>query len=354
MAESPDEDQALVQSALGGDEDAFRALFDKYKDRALAVAFRYTHDHESALDVVQDAFIKAFRKLGDFRGQSRFVHWLFRIVANAAIDFGRRKPPPTAPYDEGRESGSPPAPDDRPDADPVRRAEGKELQEAYSDALNQLSPEHKAAFALHATQGLAYREIAEVLDVPIGTVMSRLHYARKHLQEKSRTKDETMMNCSDIKPLLSAYFDGELPDEQRELVDAHLPDCADCSAELEGFSRIEAISNIFTAPRASEQEWDKVWGNVRAALPATRRRRWLRPVGAFAAAAVLLIALGAGYILYGTDDALAEPTWVVESLESSSPNVTVGYYYDPNADVTIIQAIYVPEENGADTNGEST
>ena len=183
MARSPDEDQALVEAARAGEQPAYEALFKKYRDRALALAFRYTHRHEEALDVVQDAFIKAFDRLKDFRGESRFVHWLFRIVVNTAIDAGRYKPPPPVLYDESRGEEGITRGDPRPDADPARAAEHQELLEAYQQALAQLSPEHRAAFALHAVQGLPYKEIAEVLDVPLGTVMSRLHYARKHLQK---------------------------------------------------------------------------------------------------------------------------------------------------------------------------
>jgi len=186
MERSPDEDAALVRAARAGEEDAFRALFEKYKERALGVASRYARNREDALDVVQNAFIKAFKRLDDFRGESHFSHWFFRIVANAAIDAARQRKEPQASYDEARESEGVSVRDDHPERDPARAAEDSELRQAYQQALGELSPDHREVFALHITQGLQYREIAQTLDIPIGTVMSRLHYARKHLQKTLR------------------------------------------------------------------------------------------------------------------------------------------------------------------------
>jgi RNA polymerase sigma-70 factor (ECF subfamily) len=184
MVQGPDEDLANVQAAQRGNLGAFEALFVKYRDRAAALAFRYTHSHEDALDVVQDAFIKVFRSLGEFRGQSRFVHWLFRIVANTAIDARRAKGSPEAVYDEARESEGVTVADPSAEADPARVAASREVQAAYQKALAELSPEHRAVFELHVTKGLSYSEIAQQVGVPIGTVMSRLFYARKQLQQK--------------------------------------------------------------------------------------------------------------------------------------------------------------------------
>ncbi len=183
MAQGPDEDLALVNAARAGEEDAFKALFEKYRDRAVALAYRYTHNREDALDVVQDAFLKVFRSLSGFKGQSRFVHWLFRIVVNRAIDVCRSREASHPTYDEAREGEGIAAPDLRPDANPLRSAARNELQEAYQNAIGELSPEHRAVISLHVSQGMRYIEIAETLDIPVGTVMSRLHYARKHLQE---------------------------------------------------------------------------------------------------------------------------------------------------------------------------
>ena len=186
MTQSPDDDLALVDAARAGDQDAYEGLFNKYRDRAAAIAFRYTHNREDALDVVQEAFIKAFGSLDSFRGEAKFSNWLFRIVTNKAIDMFRRRKEPHASYDETREGEGIMVADTRPYANPVRNVETQEMREAYEGAVAQLSPDHRAVFALHVSKGLRYGEIAEALGIPIGTVMSRLHYARKRLRDLLR------------------------------------------------------------------------------------------------------------------------------------------------------------------------
>ncbi len=177
------EDAALVERARAGHTSAFAALFEKYREKLYRIAYGYVHDKEDALDIVQEAFIKAFRNLDAFAGKSSFYTWLTQIAINLAIDArrkrARKKVVPLEDFMEARErvggATAPPPPD--------RRVREMELRERYFQALEQLSEKHRTVFLLHTVEGMAYKEIAEALDISIGTVMSRLHYARKKLQE---------------------------------------------------------------------------------------------------------------------------------------------------------------------------
>jgi RNA polymerase sigma-70 factor (ECF subfamily) len=182
-AASRAEDLGHIDRALAGEGRAFEALFEKYREKVYRVVFGYVHDKDDALDITQEAFIKAFKNLPGFERESGFYTWLTRIAINLAIDFRRRRArkkvvaledymDPEAKI--GGASGAP---------DPGRRLEERELRERYFEALEQLSEKHRTVFLLHTVEGMAYKEIANALEISIGTVMSRLHYARKRLQE---------------------------------------------------------------------------------------------------------------------------------------------------------------------------
>ncbi|MBE7467196.1 MAG: RNA polymerase sigma factor [Planctomycetes bacterium] len=187
------EDGPLVERALGGDAEAFERLFVKYRQRVYAAAWRVLHDEEAALDVVQDAFVKAYERLGDLRGESRFFPWLRRIAVNLAIDRVRHiKRGVEVGFDEaqfgrGEEADGdrlPGDPDERARREsPVRKAELSEFGSSLEQALGKLTEAHRTVFLLHAAEGMSYREIADAIGCNIGTVMSRLFYARKKLQE---------------------------------------------------------------------------------------------------------------------------------------------------------------------------
>jgi anti-sigma factor RsiW len=157
-----------------------------------------------------------------------------------------------------------------------------------------------------------------------------------------------MASCSEIRPLLGAYLDGELPADQRVAVGQHLEQCMDCLRELDDFARIEQIGRAAAgAPAVGEGDWDRVWRNVRAGIvPARRARAWLRPVASLAVAALLLIAIGVGYILVSGGRVAAGPAWEVKSVESGSPDVSVGVSY--YADVAVIWAVTSPEDDGGE------
>lgn len=186
------EDGRLVDAAVKGDAEAFEKLFTKHRQRLFAVAWRLMHDEDAALDVVQEAFVRAYQNLGDLRGEARFYPWLRRIAVNLAIDRLRHiKRGTEVGFDEAQfgrgedaDEGKAARNSDKAEREsPVRRAELGEFGRDLQGALEKLSEAHRAVFMLHAAEGMSYREIADALGCNIGTVMSRLFYARKKLQE---------------------------------------------------------------------------------------------------------------------------------------------------------------------------
>jgi RNA polymerase sigma-70 factor (ECF subfamily) len=176
----------LVNAARNGDEAACEELFRQHRDDLFRVAWRFCRDHDTALDLVQNTFVRAFRSLDNYRGDDRsLATWLRRILTNLAIDRTRRNRLETVPFDgaqhdrgDGRLGTQERAPVPRPDDLAAQR----ESLAALHGALGQLSEKHREVFLLHALEGLTYREIGERLGCSIGTIMSRLHYARKNLQ----------------------------------------------------------------------------------------------------------------------------------------------------------------------------
>ncbi len=177
------DERALIERCRAGDVAAFEPLVEKYRQRVWRLAFQVLRDREEAWDCAQDAFVRAFQSLGSFRGQSAFYTWLFRIAMNVATDrlrsrgaqaraFGTQ----AIPAEEWERT----APD--PQARPDQAAIGAERRERISQALDTLPPNARAIIMLSDVEGLSYREIATVLNCPIGTVMSRLHNARKRLR----------------------------------------------------------------------------------------------------------------------------------------------------------------------------
>jgi RNA polymerase sigma-70 factor (ECF subfamily) len=144
------------------------------------VAYRLLGHEQDALDVVQEAMLKAFSALGEFDGRSGFRTWLLRIVTNTALDWGRRrKRRPSLQIGDGDHDYRPePVAQD----DPARRLYQQDLRHALDQALNHLTPTIRTTFVLFAELGMSYKEIAEAQSVPIGTVMSRIHAAREKLQ----------------------------------------------------------------------------------------------------------------------------------------------------------------------------
>jgi RNA polymerase sigma-70 factor, ECF subfamily len=171
-------DETLVRRARAGQSSAREELFHRHRGESYRYAYRLLGHEQDALDVVQEAMLKAFSALADFDGRSGFRTWLLRIVTNTAYDCGRRR--------KRRPSGR--GGDDATDyeaaseEDPSRRLHQQELRRELDQALNRLSSTLRETFILFAEIGLSYKEIAETQGVPIGTVMSRIHAAREKLQ----------------------------------------------------------------------------------------------------------------------------------------------------------------------------
>jgi RNA polymerase sigma-70 factor (ECF subfamily) len=176
------EDPALLRDAQRGDLEAFGALVTKYRTRIHAVIAGIIRNDEEAWDVSQDVFLRAWKSLGAFRGGSSFYTWLYRIATNASLDWlRRRRNAPTVPYEDAVAAGDDPVADAAQTA-PSRSLDAAEIRQRIGSALDKLSPEHRAVIVLKELEGMQYHEIAEAVGCSIGTVMSRLFYARRRLQ----------------------------------------------------------------------------------------------------------------------------------------------------------------------------
>lgn len=172
-------DDLLVRRAREGDGAAYAELFHRHRGDSYRLAYRQLGNEQDALDVVQEAMIKAFAGLGDFDGRSGFRTWLLKIVVNTALDWGRRRSRrPVFQFGEGPAERHEPTIVD----DPAGRLHREDLRTALNRALDRLSPTLRTTFVLFAESGMSYKDIAEIQGVPIGTVMSRIHSAREKLQ----------------------------------------------------------------------------------------------------------------------------------------------------------------------------
>jgi RNA polymerase sigma-70 factor (ECF subfamily) len=184
----PVDDRELVESARKGDREAFRTLFERYHRRAYALAFGVLRNPDDALDVVQDAFIKAHKYLDKFEGNSSFYTWLYRIVMNLAIDHLRkhRRARPVeldeAHLEEG--SGADELLPKMLGGNPSRALMDKEIRARIDQALGELSENHRAVLVMRELEGMSYEEMAQAMGCSKGTIMSRLFHARKNMQKR--------------------------------------------------------------------------------------------------------------------------------------------------------------------------
>jgi len=184
------DDTRLLSRWRKGDEAAFEEVYLKYREDLFRLACRSTHNRDEALELVQEVFVRAYEGLPRFQGGANLYGWLRRIALNLCIDRARARRAVGAEvgFDEeiygAGELRATPLP---PRAGPVEATETREFAQALAEAVNRLAEEHRRVFVLHAQQGLSYREIAALVGCSIGTVMSRLHYARKQLQKLLRT-----------------------------------------------------------------------------------------------------------------------------------------------------------------------
>jgi RNA polymerase sigma-70 factor, ECF subfamily len=177
------DDRRLIAECLAGQNSAFGALVRRYQDRLFNAVFRVLDNAEDAADVVQEAFINAFQSLNSFKGDSEFFTWLYRIAFNAAISL-KRKRKAVLSIDWAREEKGVAEPEDRSAfTRPGTGLERSEEDTQLMAALDRLSAEHRVVLVLKDLEGQKYEEIAVILDVPIGTVRSRLHRARLELRD---------------------------------------------------------------------------------------------------------------------------------------------------------------------------
>ena len=168
------DDLDLIRRLQAGDDDAMRELYARFGQRLYAYALRLTNDPATAEDVTQSSLIAVWRGAGSFRGEGRIIAWLLGIVHHTAMKAIRSAP---AYADQAAEES---IPDHQPSLE--EQAEGREMKRLVRDGLTSLSLEHRTVLELVFYQGLSLNETAEVLDCPLGTVKSRLSYARQHLR----------------------------------------------------------------------------------------------------------------------------------------------------------------------------
>jgi RNA polymerase sigma-70 factor (ECF subfamily) len=181
-----DADMAIVRAVQGGDVAAFDQLITKYRERVFGVVYNMTSNHEDAADLTQDAFIKTFQSINRFQGQSSFFTWLYRIAINSTLTHLRKNRLRTffslekLDEDDQQSAQVIEALTDNSGVD--RDALAHELQEKLNEAMQKLSIKHRTVVTLFEIDGLSHHEIAEVMNCSVGTVRSRLHYAKQLLQ----------------------------------------------------------------------------------------------------------------------------------------------------------------------------
>jgi RNA polymerase sigma-70 factor (ECF subfamily) len=176
-------DDALVKAARRGDMRAFEELVARHRDKIFARAFSMMRNEEDAVDLSQEAWVKGWQRLKQFQGESSFATWMTRIVINLCLDQLRRQKRHRIESIEGLDEESGGVERQMPvvTVNPTERLERGELREKIDGAMGKLSEEHRTVLVLHEFEEMEYKEIAKTVDCSIGTVMSRLFYARRKM-----------------------------------------------------------------------------------------------------------------------------------------------------------------------------
>jgi RNA polymerase sigma-70 factor (ECF subfamily) len=183
-----EEDRGLIAKAQAGDREAFRALVERHQRRAFAIALALVRDENDARELVQDAFLRVYKSLGSFQGSSSFFTWLYRIITNLSIDLIRKPSRQIAEMDDSRLDADDSTEADFPflsrveGADPEGVVRRREIAGRLQTALDALPSYHRGVIVMREIEGLSYEEMAEVMGVSKGTIMSRLFHARQKLQ----------------------------------------------------------------------------------------------------------------------------------------------------------------------------
>src|SRR5689334_1739319 len=170
-------DRELIEACRRGERDAFRALFEAYKDKVYSIALRFSGDEALAMDIAQDVFLKLFSSISEFRGDAAFTTWVYRLVVNACLDHRRRS------------WRLIPIADDllavlRAPGNSLDRMLHSEMRDRVRNAVEKLTPDLRIVIVLRYTEGMSYEEIGEVLGCATGTVASRLNRAHKVLERR--------------------------------------------------------------------------------------------------------------------------------------------------------------------------
>ena len=192
-------DEQLVLKIQAGDKGAFEQLYWRYKDRVIGVVYNIVRNHQDTLEIVQEVFVRIYKNIHKYQVGTNLFTWIYRIAHNLAIDkYRHKKTAREVEFDSDYQKNFSRPEDVLPPSlgiNPERAFERTELREKMSAALGELSENQRSIIVLREVDGLSYEEIADVLDIPIGTVMSRIHYARLKLQTSLRG----YLDCGDLK-----------------------------------------------------------------------------------------------------------------------------------------------------------
>jgi RNA polymerase sigma-70 factor, ECF subfamily len=182
-------DQDLVARAQRGSEAAYRELLRRYQRPVFSLIYRMVRDREQAEDLAQETFVKVFNNISRYDPRYKFSSWIFKIASNQTIDFLRKKEPETVSLDGSRHASTPQEAEatritaESRDETPEEFVEAKQLGAEIERAIDDLRPDYRTAILLRHVEGLAYEEIAEIMEIPLGTVKTYIHRARSDLRE---------------------------------------------------------------------------------------------------------------------------------------------------------------------------
>jgi len=191
-----DVENEIIQRVLGGDKNAFEGLVIANQKNVYNLALKMTRNEDDALDLSQEAFVKAFRQLGNFRGDSRFSVWMYRLTYNLCIDFLRKKPKANIVSLSYEDDDGESSPIEIPDLRnlPEDNALRNEMRKNITDSINELPQKHREMVTMREVTGMSYEEIAATLNINVGTVKSRLARARLKLIEILKEKGTFVEN----------------------------------------------------------------------------------------------------------------------------------------------------------------
>ncbi|MCL2325465.1 MAG: sigma-70 family RNA polymerase sigma factor [Proteobacteria bacterium] len=191
-------DEQLVLKIQAGDMQAFELLFWRYKDRVIAAVYAIVRNRQDALEISQECFIRVYKNIHKFQPETKFFPWVYRIAYNLSVDrYRRRRTAKEVEFDNDFQKNFASADIHQPQslgANPDRVYARAELREQIHSAMGMLSEKHRAIIVLREVDGLTYEEIAQTLEIQVGTVMSRLHHARRNLQRALKG----YLDCEDI------------------------------------------------------------------------------------------------------------------------------------------------------------